>query len=579
MPGDLVFLRPWWLLLLPLGVLLAYWITRNPSDSWRRVCDSHLLDDLLVDVKKTSSLLTWCLVMVGWTLATVALSGPAWDREKTELYQNVDATVVVFDLSRSMNSTDSLPSRIERARYRALEIIESMSNRSVGLVAFAGDAHDVTPVSDDVATVAHLIRSLHTDIMPIQGSNASEGLNRAKQLLKRSGYETGTVVLLTDGIDSAAFAEAQQLRNDGYQLSVIGIGTSIGAPVRLADGEYLRDSSGEFIIAAVDQRSLQELAVTGGGKFSLISNEASDFDLAGLQVSRDARESYDSEQIETVQWLDRGAWFLLPLLPMAALLFRKGWLLTVVFICVAFPDDLMAFEWNDLWKRSDQRAASAVISGNFEDPSISSSSQWNGIARYRQNEFDQAAKEFAKASDSVAHYNHGNALAKSGDLLAAVEQYEHALKNDPEFEDAQFNLALVQKLLEHEQMQSDQQEGEQQQQENSQQSDSRNDEVEAMPRGSGSEELQNEDNQQEADERSGQQSLGNSDDSEEEKYDDAKASSEEDVKLQVALEEEQLQVLEQLLRQVEDDPGALLRRKFHYETHSRQRLPTEDQPW
>ena len=70
----------------------------------------------------------------------MALAGPAWDREKADLFQNVDAMVVVFDLSRSMNSTDLLPSRLDRARYKAIEVVESEPDRAVGLVVFAGSA-------------------------------------------------------------------------------------------------------------------------------------------------------------------------------------------------------------------------------------------------------------------------------------------------------------------------------------------------------------------------------------------------------------------------------------------------------
>ena len=73
----------------------------------------------------------------------MALAGPAWDKESVQLYQSADAMVIVFDLSRSMNSTDVLPSRLERARYKAIQIIESDHNQAVGLVAFAGNAFDV----------------------------------------------------------------------------------------------------------------------------------------------------------------------------------------------------------------------------------------------------------------------------------------------------------------------------------------------------------------------------------------------------------------------------------------------------
>ncbi len=575
--SELIFLRPWWLLLLPCGALLAYWITRSPTDNWLRVCDARLLPALLVGAGRSRSLLTWVFIVGGWTLAVLALSGPAWDREKIQLYQSVAATIVVFDLSRSMNATDVLPSRIERARYKALELVESMAGRAIGLVAFAGDAHDVTPVSDDVATVIHLIQFLRTDIMPLQGSNASEGLRRAGDLLQGSGYQSGTVILLTDGIDRAAYGAARELRAAGYRLSVIGVGSSVGAPVQFASGDYLRDAADELIIARVDHGSLRELAQAGGGRYQLISGEHADLQaLAGDADS--VLSSLDSERLETVQWRDRGAWLALALLPLAALLFRRGWLVALAWMCIAGPDAAMALEWRDLWQRPDQRAAAAVLAGEYENPSIQAYPSWHGIARYRQADYDHAAQEFSKSADAVGHYNHGNALAWAGNLPAAIEQYRQALAFDAEFEDAKFNLDLVQQLLDQQrQGQSDPQPAQ------------RDDVVPANAGESGAEAIpqedaggaQRQDNEHlsQANEPGSQPPLGSSDETDARSEPEAPRTALQNREPSAVMREEQLQAVDQLLRQVKADPGGLLRRKFYYDSHSRESQVRESQPW
>ncbi len=565
---------------MPVGFAVAYGLTGRPTDSWKQVCDPHLISDLVVSVNKSKSIPTWVMIVVGWTLAVVALAGPAWDKEKTQLFRSVDATVIVFDLSRSMNSTDLAPSRLERARYKALELIENLDGQSVGLIAFAGDAFNVTPVSDDIRTVTHLIQSLQTDMVPLQGSNASLGLYRATELLKRSGFDSGNVILLTDGIDANAFDAARELVNDGYRLSVVGIGTSIGAPVRFQSGEYLKDSSGEFVVALLDRDALDNLAAIGGGKLTVISNEASDLQLPWSQSSQIAHSDFDGDQVATTQWKDRGAWFLLPLIFIFAFIFKRGWVLGIALIVFAIPfDKSMAFEWSHLWQRSDQRAAAAVASQTYDDPSLAAHSQWSGIAYYRNDDFEAAAQEFEKSTGKIARYNQANALAKSGDLQGAIDQYEQALEIDPQFDDAQFNLDLVKKLLEQNQTQGEQQQSQEGESQDAQSDQSEADELERMPQGSDSDEQSDEQQQSEAEQQRGQQSQGTSEMAQKEKLQDSEPASEENVNMQALLDEEHQQVIEQLLRQVNEDPGGLLRRKFYYEAQSREILPDVDQPW
>ena len=575
---EFVLLRPWWLLLLPIGAVLAYWVTRKRSDSWKRICDPELLPHLIVAGDKRSVSLTRCVVFAGWLVAVVALAGPAWDKENTQLYQSVDAMVIVFDLSRSMNSTDVLPSRLERARYKAIQIIESDHDQAVGLVAFAGNAFDVAPVSDDVATVTHLVQSLLTSVMPIQGSNASEGLFRAEQLLRNSGYGTGSVVLLTDGVDSAAFDAANDLLRNGYRLSVVGVGTKTGAPVRLEGGEFLKDRLGEFVVAPVDQDRLAELAFAGGGTLTLITSEGEDLTQPQTRFTATKLDAVDSRQASTVNWKDRGPWFLVLLIPLVALMFRRGWLLAAAWIVMAAPQESSAFDWIDLWQRSDQQAADAILSGQYDNDALFSHPEWKGIAHYRQDQFDQAVTEFSKSSDKIALYNHGNALTKMTDFQAAISQYESALEIDPDFEDAQFNLDLLRRLMEQQQKDGGQGESRDGQQGNMQDAENRDDGLEGTPPNLDQAGSQGSQKEGDSSQRSGQQSMGQ-EQSNEEALEDAEAGSKDNIVLQADLGEELNQVMEQWLRQIPDDPGGLLRRKFYYENELRDKVPEVTQSW
>ena len=543
MPFEFVFIRPWWLLLIPVGLLLAYAATRIYRDSWQRVCDGELFTELTLISDRGSEKFIWLAIIVGWTLAVLALAGPAWDRGKVPLYRSADAMVIVFDLSRSMNSVDLLPSRLERARFKALEVAEAQQDRALGLVAFAGAAFDVTPISDDIATVLHLLQALEIRMMPVQGSLASEGLKRAEQLLENSGYQSGTVLLLTDDVDHEAYSAAESLRDSGYRLSVIAAGTAAGSPVALDNGDFLKDASGEFIVAPVDLDALAELASVGGGVFSLVTEPFSESKLHAIRYGTDMYVA-DGKDVSSVSWNDRGPWFLLALLPLAALIFRRGWILSVVVLFPLGTQQSHAIEWADLWQRSDQQAAAAVLNEDFTNPQLSEHFDWNGIALYRQNRFKEAAMEFQNSDDRIANYNRGYSLAKSGDLKGAVSEYEAALALDPNFEDARFNLDLVKQVL--------------QQQQQGRRDGRRDDQSSSL------------DNTESADEPQRAPPMEARADSEGEQVQERPPEQTDQLsEADEASDKEQSQLMEQWLRVIPDEPAGLLRRRFHYEYHER----------
>lgn len=557
MPIELIFLRPWWLLLIPVGFALAFAVTRRHRNSWRRICDSELFSKLTLIGDRVSERMVGLSIVVGWLLAVIALAGPAWDRDQNVLYQSVDAMVVVFDLSRSMNSTDLLPSRLERARYKALEVIEAQQEKSVGLVAFAGDAFDVTPISDDIGTVSHLLHSLQIQMMPVQGSLASTGLYRAHQLLKNSGYRRGAVVLLTDGVDEDAFSAAKNLTDDGFRLSVVAVGTEAGAPISLDNGDFLKDGAGNFIVAPINVEDLAKLAKQGGGLFSFVSEPFTESMLHTIDFGRDSVELTTHDD-SSVGWNDRGPWILLGLLPLVALIFRRGWILSVLLILPVTSQDAYAFKWEDLWLRSDQQAAAAVRKEDFGNFQIAQHPDWNGIALYRQNKFEEAIAEFSKASDKVSNFNTGNAKAKDGDLQGAIENYEAAIEIDPEFEDAQFNLDLVRKLLKEQQQR---QRGRQDDSRENQDSNSQNNEA-------SSDQL----------ERSSPNS-GQGEEEELEQRDEPRDEENQLASMEDSVDKEQEQLMEQWLQQIQDDPTGLLRRRFYYEYQERERVARPEVAW
>ena len=311
---DFHFLRPAWLLALPLLWGLVLWLARRRGQGgdWTRLIDPDLLPALRLDGGGKPGRSPWPWLALAWTLATLALAGPSWQRAPAPAYRGNAAWVLVLDLSPSMSASDLSPNRITRARYAIDDLLNAAHDARVGLVAFSDEPYTVAPLTDDVATVRALLPPLVPDIMPTAGDNLAPALAQAGALIERGGGRSGQVVVMTDGFADpvATFDAAGKLRSHGIAVSVVGI----GAP-----------TPGAANSRPLDVDRLRQLATSGGGRYvdltglpGLISDLQSRAGEAGIARTR--------QDIRVEHWLDGGIWLLPLLLLVAAVLARRGWL-------------------------------------------------------------------------------------------------------------------------------------------------------------------------------------------------------------------------------------------------------------
>ena len=129
-------------------------------------------------------------------------------------------------------ATDYQPSRLTRARFKAVDILRRSGDRPVGLVVFAADGFIITPLTEDANTIISLLPAVDTDIMPAQGSRPDRGLEAVTRMLERGGARRGEVILITDGVKGQRTkTQAAKLRAAGFRVSVLAAGTPEGGPI------------------------------------------------------------------------------------------------------------------------------------------------------------------------------------------------------------------------------------------------------------------------------------------------------------------------------------------------------------
>ena len=617
------FLRPGWLYgLLPL-LLICLWLWRlhNQRSAWRKIVSPALLPHLLVEQDHQQSRWPLFLVFLTGTLALLAMAGPTWERLPQPVFRNDAALVIALDLSRSMDAQDIKPSRIQRAHFKLTDIIRARTEGQTALIVYAADAFTVTPLTDDGQTIISQLGALTPDLMPAQGSQAERALELASKLLRQAGQTQGDILLITDEVKLASGIEsAKAVRQQGYRLSILGVGTEAGAPIP-RHGSMLKDTDGAIVIARLNADQLRKIATAGGGRYASISTDDSDLArLAVTDVSRLDNNRSKSDDLTAETWKEFGPWLLLPVLLFVSLAFRRGVLILALVFLLPLPQPAQATEWStfwkNLWQTPDQQAQALMrqqqpgaAADKFSDPA------WKGSAQYKAGNYQQALENYKSLKGARARYNEGNSLAKLGKLKDAIEAYDKALRLDPDDEDAIYNRKLVEDALKKQQQskkQDDQKQDKQDQDKKDQQDEQqdagnqskqdenkssqnqsdnekpaqqKSDENKAdkgQPRQNQSKPDQPEQNQPDKDKPEEKEPADSSADPAERKENNEKPANLDDNPAQAkarALDAEERQAREQWLNRIPDDPAGLLKLKFKYQYNQRARKYSGDQTW
>ncbi len=325
---QLHFLHPAWLLLaLPL-LLFAGWLRRRQSraGAWSKVMDAELVAVLRLESGRAASG-PWLLFAAIWALSVLAIAGPAWQRLPSMGYRAPDDWVVVLDLSPSMTVADVSPDRVTRARFAIDDLLGAARDARVGLIAFAGEAHTVVPLTSDVATIRGLLPPLSPALMPEAGDQLGPALAQAGQLLRQSGSRHASVIVLSDGVKdpSEALGAAQKLAARGAEVQVIGIGTADGAPLKDAKGEFIHDEQGRSVLARLPIDELQRIATAGHGQYWGLDQLKQLIGALEERRENPLQENGVASEQKVESWRNAGVWLMLPILLLALTLARRGW--------------------------------------------------------------------------------------------------------------------------------------------------------------------------------------------------------------------------------------------------------------
>ena len=627
--ADFHFIRPWWLLALALVLVVVYLLKRLQvsNSGWQQVIPKHLANKLIDGTQKQRgyTLFIPCLIT---TLAVIALAGPAWQKLPQPVYNVQKGAVIVMDMSNSMYSTDLSPNRLTRARYKAIDLLEKLNEGDTGLISYAGDSFIISPLTEDINNIKLLLPALSPQLMPVQGSNPLLALTMANDMLINAGHLEGDIYWFTDDVDQYDVEEIDDLTAKfNHRVNILGVGSKTAAPIKMPNGQLLKDDTGAIVIPHLTEGALQGIASKARGTYQTISNNSSDIEtLVSNAIKKAELKEEETQFADGDQFKEAGPYILLLILPLLLGYFRRGNLLALLPCLIFFSDVPTSYAqesvvksdtpvktngtsvWTDLWQTQDQQAQQKYNNEQFDEAAQQfKDAMWQGIAHYKNGDYEQALQAFKNSDNAESHYNQGNSLAKLQKFDEAIKAYNTALEKNPDLEAAKANKALVEQIKEHQEQQkqegdgesSDENQNEQQDQENSEQQSNENqdqseqgeqDQSQDQPSESESEEDQSQANQDQQSQDENEQQDCSSENSEksteendeqEENTDEQTAqgepNEEESDEEQVAQQlteaeqaaEEEDQKHQQLLKKVTDDPYLLLRNKMKLEYQKR----------
>ena len=476
----------WLLLLVPVafGLCLLGWRARRQA---RARWAGQLFARLAPGYEPRREWLKIGLVLTAWAFLVLALARPQWGGEMVMMKRRGIDLMIAVDVSASMLAEDMRPNRLEHAKREIADLVDRMQGDRLGLIAFAGEAYTVCPLTLDHGTVLLLIESLNTNSVSTPGTNLAEAIAKARASFVAGQQKHKALVLITDGEshEGDVLAQAKEAKKEGLAIYTIGIGSATGEPIPERGEEggvagFKKDRSGHVVNTRLDEATLVAVAQETDGKY--FRGTPQGMELAAVAEDLQQMEKKELEgrvatsQEERFQW-PLGFAVLLLAVEFALPARRRrragqdlalgGLLLCALLSTAGVPREAATRNRDGTRAFADKRYDEAVqkyTEALTEAPESGGISYNLGNALYRGQRLEDAAGALTRAAQTedreLRHrslHNLGNTFFRMGKLPEALQAYRQALASQPGDRDTKINYEKALRLQQQQEQQQKQQ--------------------------------------------------------------------------------------------------------------------------
>ncbi len=460
----MIFLHPEYLYLMLIPLFVFIYLVATNQNSLERYYSKEVLKKIRISDGSIGQKGRNIFLFLALALMIFAFARPVLPKGEVSIKSSNIDILLGIDVSKSMLANDLYPNRLDFAKKRAIELIESFKRARFGVVAFSSVGFLVSPISEDLSSVKFLIKNLSTDSINQKGTNLFAPLQEAKNFLKNEKEKI--LVLFTDGGDAIDFSkEIEFAKKNGIKVYIYGVGTKKGSTIE-ENGDVLKDKKGDIVVVRLNDK-IKKLALDSGGAY--IEGDYSGKSIKALikAIKKDAKETIKREKkVKIYKEL-----FYYPLMAALALMLfgfssmprEKGLksALLAFFLLFNTQAELKAgvFDFTqikkakDFYQNREYKKSEEIYKNLLKDKKNSPEAMYDlANSLYKQKRYKEALDIYKNIKSDNAelrfkkYFNEGNSEAHLKKFDEAIKVYKEALKIKPDDKDAKFNLELIKKL-------------------------------------------------------------------------------------------------------------------------------------
>lgn len=266
----------WLLILIPVLVVLFILYDRHKRRQLAQFGDAELVALLMPNASRIRPIVKFSLLLLAYTLLVFALARPQYGTKEQTIKRQGIEVMFALDISNSMLAEDVAPNRLERAKQMLSKLIDKMQDDKVGLIVFAGQAFVQLPITADYVSAKMFLQSISPDLIKMQGTAIGDAINTSVRAFgDNQSQASRVIILITDGEnhEDDAKTAAQEAKQKGIEVIVVGIGKPEGSPIPIAGtNNFMKDRSGNVVVSRLNEEMCRDIASAAGGIYVRCDN-------------------------------------------------------------------------------------------------------------------------------------------------------------------------------------------------------------------------------------------------------------------------------------------------------------------
>ena len=284
------------LVLIPVLALIRFLTVRHQKKRLRKFGDPALVRELMPDVSRFRPLVKFWLLQAALALLIVMVARPQFGTKISHEKRKGIETIIALDISNSMLAEDVAPSRLDRSKMMVENLVDNFSNDKIGLIVFAGDAFVQLPITSDYVSAKMFLSSIDPSMITTQGTDIARAIDIASHSFTQQEGVGKAIIVITDGEDheGGAMEAANEAKDKGMRVYVLGIGSPKGAPIPTGNGDYMKDNMGQTVMTGLNEEMCRQIAQAGGGAYIHVENNSRAQDQLDAELDKLSKKELNS---------------------------------------------------------------------------------------------------------------------------------------------------------------------------------------------------------------------------------------------------------------------------------------------